>query len=55
MSYFNRPLVSVCVERHETWCRPGCWRVLVAMAADVGESAFYSAVQDDFGNLVRVS
>lgn len=55
MSYLNRPRVTVRVERHETWCRPGCWRVLVAMDAEVGESAFFSAVVDDFGNLVRVS
>lgn len=55
MRFAYYPSLGVHCERHESWCRPGKWMVLIGMPAEIGECRFYPAVVDDFGNLVRVS
>lgn len=50
---------SLLIERHAPVCKPGLWRVALALGSEVlnligVEQHATAAVQDDFGNLVRV-
>lgn len=55
VSVFYSMTLHASMDRHASFCRPGCWMVWITSCADVGVFRNYSAVVDDFGTLVEVA